>query len=197
MVDFKQLKENIRRWVSEIFEKASGEQSLSGCEIRERCAQSYPDVHELYFETFCEMFIGALVWRGLNFQFEFHNGQFFFYGIRFRGVSPKAGREQPERRERFAGRSAQDSAPSFGVLHGYIMSAPDSSFSVPRLRKLYEAIASEDGVPFSEFLQDILDKNRSLSIVTKTVERTGKRRKYIDQLALTGRGKQFLAERTL
>jgi hypothetical protein len=83
------------------------------------------------------------------------------------------------------------------MLEGYIMCAPDGEVSVSRLRKLYQLLALKGDVPFSDYLEDILDKDQRLSKVTKTDEETGKKRKYISELSLTGRGKRFLAERTL
>jgi hypothetical protein len=143
------------------------------------------------------MLINALAYCRLNFSFEWLNGQGFFYGIRFREANPTARREQPTRRERSAGRSAQNSVlqrfptPSYGVLQDYIMSAPDSSVSVSRVKKLYKALASEDDVPFSKFLQDMLDKHPNLSKITKT-KNSGDPQECIMQLALTQKGQEFL-----
>jgi hypothetical protein len=138
------------------------------------------------------MFVGASISQGLNFCFDFQDGQAFLYGIRFRDTNQTA-------RHEHAGHSAQDStaerspSPSYGILRGYIMFAPDSMVPVLRLKTLYESVASKDDIAFKEFLRDML-KNRGISKVTKPNTSTGKSQKFIDGLALTESGKRLWAE---
>jgi hypothetical protein len=195
--NFQKIRATIQDWTSRILERASDEQAISENELRERCCQDCPGASGLWEMTFWEMLFSALLQCKLDFSLKWQGDQVFFYGIRFRDTNPTVRRGQSARRSAQVSIASKSSASPYGILQGYIMSAPDSMVSVSRLRKLYKAVASEDDVPFSEFLQDILDKNRTLSQVTKTNKKTGKNLKYIDGLMLTRRGKQFLEERTL
>jgi hypothetical protein len=185
---------DVLNWTPRNIEETSDERAISLNEIHERCNQACQDVREVWDSTFGEMFISTMTRHKMNFRMKCQGGQISFYGIRFRNDNPTT------RRERSAGRSAQDSTgsrfptSSYGVLKKHIMSAPDSMVSVTRLKKLYEAVISEGDIPFSEFLEDMLDKNQDLSRVTKTNENSAKSRKYINGLALTERGKKLLAE---
>jgi hypothetical protein len=81
------------------------------------------------------------------------------------------------------------SLPSLGILDGYVEFNPNDSIPMMHLAELYERCAAKNDIPFSQFLKDMLKKNRDLSIVMD-----GDSWEHIVGLKSTGSGKNLLKE---
>jgi hypothetical protein len=196
-INYVALKAIISGILAMFCEASEGAKGFFENELYEFCSRQNPEIAKLHITTFVEMVFSSLLKLNLPFGFRRVGIHSHFSGICLRednnGAPVESVRyERPVREYRRVG-TTTPTMPG-DLLEGCFTLDPDGTVSLSRLEKMHEAVATEEDIPFPEFLQALLEENDSLSKSVKPGKKAGKKRKYIKGLALTESGKKLLDE---
>ena len=202
--DFTKARAHIESFVLDHVEESQSEQaSFMEYDIQRLCRKLYPSTVNLGIRLFVEMFFHALLYCDVQFSFRREGNRSRFSGIMLKGSnepSSKAVSGYPRRSyPRGSDNQSADDFEDDSLAHSekdsiddYVTLDTGGKIPVSSLRKLYEAVGTDDDhSPFSDFLDRYLAGKKCLSL-TKKPASSGKTKRYISGLRLNKKGRAVI-----
>jgi hypothetical protein len=216
--NFTRAKSLIETFVKDYMDESDDRTTpLEEFEIKDACSERFPEIEHLSIRIFVEMLFHALIIVEAQFKYKRDGVRSFFYGIKIKGTSsvamtpsddeypaeygstdfspdeyqPLSSQKRVLSKDTTDDSASDDDDVSIGWVMEYIHNDTNGKLPVAKLRKLYNAIVTNERQTFNEFLDKFMENDGDLELVEEKLE-NGKVRRYIIGLALSDEGKSTL-----